>query len=424
METKYQLAENITLHTIHAEQFKTNVISVFLTTELKKENVTKEALLPAVLRLGTQSMTTQQKINKALESLYGAAFNCGVEKRGDNHVLKFYLETIQDEYTLDHETIFKQLLQFMFEIILNPVLENGHFKEEFVKREKENLRKIIEGRIDNKTNYAYSRCIEEMFKNQAYGTYEYGYVEDLEKIHAKDLYEFYLEFLKHCKIDIFVSGNIKQESDLKELIEKELFGSGLPLEGRKVSFVKNSINDTPKDLQEKIIKENMEITQGKLVIGLCVQNQGNKVAETSVYNAILGGGANSKLFQNVREKASLAYTAGSGYLKTKNVILIRCGIEIENYEAAIQIIKQQLEDMKNGEFDENDMKNAKELIMASIRSTKDEQTSEISYNFSQELSEYPIELDKFEEKVKEISREEILTIAKSVQIDTIYFLQK
>ena len=37
----------------------------------------------------------------------------------------------------------------------------------------------------------------------------------------------------------------------------------------------------------------------------------------SLYNAILGGGANSKLFQNVREKESLAYTAGSSYVRTK-----------------------------------------------------------------------------------------------------------
>ena len=65
----------------------------------------------------------------------------------------------------------------------------------------------------------------------------------------------------------------------------------------------------------------------------------------SLYNAILGGGANSKLFQNVREKQSLAYTAGSTYRRQKNVIFIRCGIEIKNYEKALNTIKDQLKDI-------------------------------------------------------------------------------
>lgn len=91
----------------------------------------------------------------------------------------------------------------------------------------------------------------------------------------------------------------------------------------------------------------MQVTQGKLVIGLTVNDtkEGSKYT-ASLYNAILGGGANSKLFQNVREKESLAYTAGSNYVRQKNSIFIRCGIEIENYEKALQTIKQQLEDIK------------------------------------------------------------------------------
>ena len=130
----------------------------------------------------------------------------------------------------------------------------------------------------------------------------------------------------------------------------------------------------------------MQVNQGKLVIGLSVNsNKENSRFTTSVYNAILGGGANSKLFQNVREKESLAYTAGSNYVRQKNSIFVRCGIEIDNYEKALNTINEQLEDMQKGNFDEKDIENAKNLIIESVTSIPSEQDTEITYYYGQEL---------------------------------------
>ena len=100
-----KIKNDINLHVIETDKFKTNIISIFLTTELDRKNVTKEALIPAVLRLGTNNIKTQRELNKRLEEMYGANFNCGIEKRGDNHVLKFYIESIEDKYALNKEKI-------------------------------------------------------------------------------------------------------------------------------------------------------------------------------------------------------------------------------------------------------------------------------------------------------------------------------
>lgn len=168
----------------------------------------------------------------------------------------------------------------------------------------------------------------------------------------------------------------------------------------------------------------MQVTQGKLVIGLNV----NETAEnsrfiTSVYNAILGGGANSKLFQNVREKASLAYTAGSNYNRTKNCIFIRAGIEIQNYQKALDTIKQQLEDMKNGNFTDKDIKDSKELIVASIEGISEEQDTEITYYYGQELADRFVNLKEYMEKIREVTKEQIIQIAQNIKINTVYFLK-
>lgn len=182
---KTQIKEGINLHIIQTNKFKTNLLSVFLTLPLTRENVTKEALVSAVLRRGSMKYKTAKELSIVLEKMYGASFDCGIEKMGDNHVLKFYLETINEEFLPEKEEILKTAVEVLFDIVLNPLVEDSGFRQEYVAMEKENLEQIIEGKIDNKARYALERCIEEMYKDKPYGLYKYGYIEDLEKIDAR-----------------------------------------------------------------------------------------------------------------------------------------------------------------------------------------------------------------------------------------------
>ena len=93
-----EIKKGIKLHTITTNKFKTNLIAVMLTTSLSKENVTKNALLPVVLRRGTKNLKTQEEINKKLEEMYGASLDCGLDKTGDNQVIKFYIESVNDSF--------------------------------------------------------------------------------------------------------------------------------------------------------------------------------------------------------------------------------------------------------------------------------------------------------------------------------------
>ena len=284
--------------------------------------------------------------------------------------------------------------------------------------EKENLKQIIEGKIDNKGTYALDKSIEAMYKGEPYGLYKYGYVEDLEKITAKDLYKYYLEVIEKCKIDIFASGE-----NIEKLYEKVK-------ENKNIQKLKER---TPEKVEEKekkevkipqIINESMDVTQGKLIIGLDVFSKEKDVDYiTMVYNGILGVGANSKLFQNVREKASLAYTCGSNFVKRKHIILIRAGIEIKNYEKAVNIINEQLQDIQKGNFTQEDLENTKNLIYATINNIEEEQDTEISYYFGQELAEKNITTEEYKEKIKKVTRQDVIEVAKTIKTNTIYFLK-
>ena len=325
---------------------------------------------------------------------------------------------LDNDYTLNKEDILQESINLLFDIAFNPLVEDGGFKEEYFNQEKMNLIKILNAKKDNKALYAKDRCIEEMFKNEPYGLYKYGYIEDLDGITAKSLYEYYNKMISECKIDIFVSGNIDEVTEIvtkNENIEK--------LQERNPQYIVNKI-EKKEEVQEKEIIEEMDVTQGKIVIGLDLHlDNENQMYDVVVYNAILGGTANSKMFQEVREKASLAYTAGSNYIRYKSNIFIKCGIEIKNYPKAMEIIKKQLEDMKNGVFTDEDMKNAKKGIISVIKSIDDEQDTQITYLFGHELTNITTTEEEYMEKIEKVTKEDIIKIAKSITINTIYFLK-
>ena len=370
----------------------------------------------------TEKLKTQEEISKKLENMYGAAFDCGIEKIGDNHVIKFYLEALNDNFIPKeaNQDLLRESVELLLDIILNPLVENNAFKSDYVSSEKENIKVLIESKIDNKDAYAFNRCVEEMYKDKPYGLYKYGYIEDLDKINEKNIYNYYKELIANSKIDIFISGALNAEKTAKVVEENENIKKLSERDGKRILGGEKSIES--KEIHT--IEEKMDITQGKLVMGLDVENINEEDKfKVAIYNVILGESATSKLFQNVREKASLAYTARSNYVRQKSNIYIRCGIEIANYEKAVKIIKEQLEDMKNGKFTEEDIKNAKKYMTSGIESIQDEQDSEITYYLGQELSQKLTTFKEYAQKIEEVTAEDVKEVANKIKINTIYFLR-
>ena len=423
---RQEIKQGITVHNINTDKFKTNLIAIFLTIPISRENVTFNSVLSSVLRRGSKNMPSQEEISKQMEEMYGACFDNGVDKIGDNHILKFYLESINDEFLpQDAENMLKESIQKLAEIVFNPFLENYKFKEEYVNQEKEAMTQRINAKSDNKAAYARVRCIECMYKDNPAALYRYGYIEDMDKINNQNLYEYYKKLIDICKIDIFVSGKNELEEIVKILNEEENIQK---LHPREPKYIVNDIT-VKKEQEEQNVEEKQNVNQGKIVIGCDILFDENDLKdenlryEALLYNGLLGGSANSKLFQNVREKASLAYTASSNYVRFKSNIFINAGIEIDNYEKAIKIIKEQLEALKNGEFTDEEIENEKKSIISGINLIDDEQDSGIIYFYGQEITGCKVELEDYKERVKNVTREQIMNIAKKVKINTIYFLR-
>lgn len=422
--TKREIKEGIKVHLIKNDNFKTDFTVVFLTIPLEKENITKNALIPAILRSGSHKYETYQKISEELEMLYGASFDCGIDKTGDNLVLKFYIESINDNYLPQINNNLEKVLEILLDIIFDPKVTNDEFEAEYIEIEKRNLEMIIKAQKDDKDQYTYDRCINIMYNNSGYGLSKYGNLEDLQAINSHNLYEQYKQLIDNAKIDIIISGDYEEEKILNYVETNELIKK---LNPRKEKININKYSTEIKDKKDKAneINEELDIVQGKLVIGLDIlpNELGDFRFISILYNAIFGNGVSSKLFQIVREKESLAYTAKSEYIAQKNNIFIRCGIECQNYEKATELIKKLLEDMKNGEFSEEDITKAKDYILAGVDAINEEQDSQILFLFGQELTKMPLTIEEHKNNIQKVTKEQIVEFANKIQLNTIYFLK-
>lgn len=392
---------------IETKKFKNNVYALYLTIPLTKENVTYNALIPTVLKRGCEKYNNQLEISKKLEEMYDATFGIGITKVGNNEVLKFYLESLNNNYLPNNEDLSKTSIEMLLNIVMKPYLVNGKFDDDYVEQEKENLKKVIESRKDNKDTYATNRLLEEMFKEEPYGLYKFGNIDEIDNITSEKLYEKYKELIKNSEKYLYIVGDVENLNiESYNIDEKEITIS----------------KEFPVKISEKenIVKEQMDITQGKLVIGLNTPN--NKQEVIALYNTILGKGANSKLFLNVREKEGLAYSAGSTYLKRNNAIIISTGIEVSKYNKAVEVIKNQLKDMENGNITEKEMKDAKQFINAGLNLINESSENMIEYRFDKDLYNEEIDIEKYRKKIEEIKKEDIVKVAKQIKIDTIYFL--
>ncbi len=410
-----EIVRGVRANLIKTDKFKTNMVGVFFSTPMTLENASINALIPAVLRRGTNNFPTMKDISKKLEELYGAKFDCGISKKGENQVIRFYGEIVNRKFVGENKDIFSEFVDVIKDVIFNPVLENGMFREEYVKQEKEQVKDIIESRKNDKVQYALERCYEIMFEGEPYGVSEFGTTESVEKTSNKELIEAYYNMLKNYQVDIVLAGDITQD-EFKNIVAKFNFEprNELKIKPAKIVHVDKVKNTT----------EEFDINQGKLSLGFRVNIDVNTddYYKMLVYNGILGGGVQSKLFQNVREKNSLAYYSFSRFEKIKTVMGISSGIEIKNYQKALDTILEQIEDMKKGNISEYEYNTTIKTLENSLNSMRDEQAQMLDFNYTQILTGNNRTLEDIIEAIHKVTIEDVVKIADKIELDTIYFM--
>jgi len=389
-------------------------------TPLREETAALNALLPRVLRRGSESLKDMESIAAALDTLYGVRVEPIVRKRGEVHSLGFYADFPDDCYIPGDASILEKAIDIVGEMLTSPYLENNMLSEEYTNGEKANLIDDIRAVINDKQGYATNRLLEEMCCGEAYAVNKLGSEEKAKLITAHALTAQYNDVINNSRIEIIFCGSAdpkRVEAAFKSTFNSLPERPNAKVPGTEVIFSPQS--DTPRQFEDKL-----DVTQGKLVIGFRMGETMKKPDSPTfaMLNAIYGGSVTSKLFLNVREKLSLCYYAGSMIEKYKGIMIVSSGVEFANFEIALKEILDQLENVKNGDISDWEFTSAKRYIVTSAKSALDRPGGIEELYFDSSISPTPYDPIKLSEMVDAVTLEDVVKAASEIRTDSIYML--
>ncbi len=413
---KERLGEGINLYLIREPKFKTVSVNLLVHRSLDV-NTTGNALLPRVLKRGNEDLRDMGAIERFLGKCYGASLNVDVLKKGDVQLIYMGSDVISDKYTIKGEGVVADILHFLTGLIERPLIEGTGFKEEYFNQEKHNLGELINSRINDKIQYSIDRCYEEMAKGQPFGRYRYGGTEELKSLTPEGLARHYEDIITEAPIDIFVVGDV-DIADLKPFLDNPP-----TLKRLDIKYPRQDVLSIEQDKPREVI-EPMDVSQGKITIGYTtgVDYADVRYVPMLVYNSILGGGAHSKLFNNVREKASLAYYSFSRLESFKGLMVIGAGIEIDNYDKTLGIINEQLDEMQGGNISDSELTAAKKALINGIHSMQDNQLQIVDFLINKIVSGHDMTPEVLVERIEQVTKEDVTGIADEIEHVVTYFL--
>ncbi|NPV71013.1 MAG: insulinase family protein [Firmicutes bacterium] len=421
------LSNGVRVYIYPTSKFKTNTVKVFLHNRLGRDTVTHMALAPMVLKRGCSGLETRKEIARHLDDMYGARFDAGVFKLGEHHMMQLGLEVVNHKYVGAGEDLLARGLDFLRRVTLEPVTsgatggaaggETGpSFKREYVEQEKDVLTREIAGIINEKSRYAVVRCVQEMCGGEPFGLHELGVAEDIPSIDGASLYGLYKESLETNPVDVCVIGDVDREYAF-DLVE------------RAFSFDRRGGGEIPGTIRKKapgeprFVTERQAVNQGKLCLGYRVDASPREdLYPLMFYDGVFGGFVHSKLFTNVREKASLAYYASSTYNPVKGLLLVTSGIDVDKKDQAFDIICRQAEDIRKGDVSDEEMDYTRKALVNRLRSWEDNPASIIASFLELLALGRPETLDERIAAVMEVTKDQVIEAASRVDLDTVYFL--
>ncbi|MDF9762334.1 MULTISPECIES: EF-P 5-aminopentanol modification-associated protein YfmF [Peribacillus] len=404
------------LHVVRTDKYKTNTLVLKMKAPLTKEDVTYRALLPYVLQSNTNKYPTTPELRSYLDDLYGAGFYVDVVKKGEYQIISFTIDIVNEKFLSDSTPLLEKAFGLLSEVIFNPKKNGEAFDPKTVSNEIRSLKQRIQSISDDKMRYSATRLVEEMCKNEPYALEASGNLQDLETITPESLFAYYKKMLTEDEIDLYVIGDI-DESEVGALADKYVSLK----ERMPVNMTRITGNEVEK---EKEIIENSDVKQGKLNIGYRthVAYGDPDYYALQLFNGIFGGFSHSKLFINVREKASLAYYAASRLESHKGLLMVMAGIENANYKQALEIIHAQMKEMKQGNFSEEELAQTKAVVKNQLLETIDVSRGLVEILYHNVVSGQDISLDEWFAKTERTTKEEIIAVGQKIQLDTIYFL--
>ena len=416
---RIELVKGVNLNIIPSKQFKTTRIFIsFIKNIESKKELAERALLANYLEMCSQNYPTQIDIARKLSQMYGASFGSSVDRRGNYQLINFSIDYIEGKYLVGNEDLLSEVIEFLKEIIFNPlkVGENKNFDEETFTRQKNNTITYLNSIKEDKQAYAAAKLRKLYFDNEIQQVPSFGESEDVEKLTISDVMDAYQKMLNTDRVEVMISGDVNTD----EVVNKF---SVLPFKVRNISRASMSYTQEIKqEIVTQIDEEPLSQSKFDMAFRLPVVYRGDLHYAALVFNSLFGGSALSLLFTVVREKMSMAYYANSNFDPFRQLLVVQTGISYTNKDKVQELILEQLERLRKGDFEDELLEQNKNNLISSYISRLDSQTSALLRAQSAALTGINVTIEEWLDNLQSVTKDDVMKVAKIVELQATYML--
>ncbi len=403
------------LHLYKTDKFRTVNISLVFRRVIKKDEITIRNVLTSMLLRSSKNYKSKRDLAIKAQDLYSCEINNHNYRLGNYIFSNINMNVLNDKYT--EEGNLEESIKYLSELIFKPDVYAKKFNDKNLELVKNSISNTINSLREESSKYSVIR-LNEIFNSNSPISYRMcGYLEDLDNIDSESLYKYYESFINHDFLDIYVVGNV--DNEVINMIKK--YFKFRTVKRRRVPYKLNRFRVRSRKLKGT---ENIDNSQSTISI-MCPIGKISDYEEKYViplYNYILGGTADSKLFREVREKNSLCYGISSHINYFDGVMKILSGIDKTNYNKCITLIEAELQNMRWGKFTNKDINIAKEYFLTNLEETLENPNTIINDCLLSDLLKLD-SIDKRREMINKVKKNDIVKVAKKIKLDTIFYLE-
>jgi predicted Zn-dependent peptidase len=257
-----------------------------------------------------------------------------------------------------------------------------------------------------------------MCSGEPYAIPRLGRLEDLDRHTGESLWRHWQETVVHAPAAIYMVGALGQteaEDHARQLLERM---------GRREVRAPGSVTLHRAPTQPRDVHERQAIAQGKLAIGFTTNLHASDPGypALAMMNGIYGGFSHSRLFQEVRERHSLAYYAQSQVDGVKGLLFVHLGVASEARQAAQDLVLQQLDVVRRAEFQPQELEDTFKGIATQIEQSADAPSEAIMTDFELRSAGRPTEPERRIAALAAVRAADVAEAAQGLSLDTVYFL--
>jgi len=416
---RFCLSDGIDLHLHHTKKFKTVRIDIFIQELLQEKRNTRIALVSRLLERGTRRLPDTRSLNRFIDGLYGASFEVAVDQLGYRQLIHLYFAAVDERYLVGvREPLLRRGMDFLYQVLREPACEGRGFRRDYLRQEKNSLRRNIRTLFNDKSLYAQRRCVEEMCCGEPYGLSFLGDPRDFRGIRTPNLLKFYFGLLALNPVDVFVSGHLEKGGLIR--FWEDFFN----WEREPRPVVSPAAKRSGPSTQPRRIFEAQDVHQGRLRLGY---RTGTSILDLDypalvLFNALWGGDSNSRLFRHVREEAGLCYYIATHLEPLCGLLFVAAGLDPEDYEAVLLGVDVQLEAIREKRFDAGELERVRSLLVSRLQSLDDNRDGLVRFYYRQRVADLKGGRRRFQTQLAAVTPDEVSQVARKLELDTTFFL--